>query len=127
MPRQTIENRVEALELQVSELRGEGDRVPRIESQIVQLHTEMHDGFSAIHTEMRDRFAAVDAEFVAVRTEMRERFAAVDAEFVAVRREMREGVDALRVEIRTGDEETRRFMRVLHEDLVGRIATIRKG
>jgi hypothetical protein len=30
----------------------------------------------------------------------------------------------LREEIRAGDEETRRFMRVLHEDLVGRIATL---
>jgi hypothetical protein len=30
----------------------------------------------------------------------------------------------LRDEIRTGDEETRRLMRVLHEDLVERIKTV---
>ena len=80
MARQSIEQRVDALELRVTRLDGKRGRLDTIESQIVQLRTEMHDGFSAI-----------------------------------------------RAEIRAGDEETRRFMRVLHEDLVSRIATIQKG
>jgi hypothetical protein len=95
MARQSIEHRVEALELRVNRLDGKRGRLDLIESQIVQLRTEMHDGFSAFRTEMRDGFAELRAE--------------------------------LRAEIRTGDEETRRFMRVLHEDLVSRIATIQKG
>jgi len=32
--------------------------------------------------------------------------------------------DGLRTEIRTGDEETRRYMRVLYEDLIARIAAL---
>ena len=84
MARQTIEQRVEALEQRVTKLDGEGGRLERIESQIVQLRSEMRDGFSAIRAE-------------------------------------------LRAEIRAGDEETRRYMRVLHEDLVSRIAAIQKG
>jgi hypothetical protein len=32
--------------------------------------------------------------------------------------------DDLRAEIRAGDEETRRYMRVLHEDVVSRIAAL---
>ena len=30
-------------------------------------------------------------------------------------------------EIRLGDEETRRYMRVLHEEIISRIATIQEG
>jgi hypothetical protein len=29
--------------------------------------------------------------------------------------------------MRAGDEETRRYMRVLHEEVIGRIAAIREG
>ena len=34
---------------------------------------------------------------------------------------------ALREEVRTGDEETRRQMRVLHEELISRIALLGEG
>jgi hypothetical protein len=33
----------------------------------------------------------------------------------------------LRTEIRAGDEETRRQMRVLHEEVISRIALLREG
>jgi hypothetical protein len=91
MPPQTIENRVEALELRMMTLDEEGGRIARVESQISQFRSDMHDEFSAFRSEMREEFAAV------------------------------------RTEIRAGDEETRRFMRVLHEDLVSRIGAIQKG
>ncbi len=32
--------------------------------------------------------------------------------------------ESLRAEIRQGDEETRRYMRVLHEDVIARIAAL---
>jgi hypothetical protein len=47
------------------------------------------------------------------------------AEFSATRAEARAGdervMQTLREEIRSGDEETRRFVRILYEDLVARI------
>ena len=33
----------------------------------------------------------------------------------------------LAAEVRAGDEETRRYMRVLHEDVISRIATLQDG
>jgi len=41
--------------------------------------------------------------------------------FAALRQEMRAVEAALRKEIQAGDEETRRYMRVLHEDVIDRI------
>lgn len=40
---------------------------------------------------------------------------------------MQGGFAALRDEIRSGDEETRRQMRLLHEDVIGRIALLQNG
>jgi len=65
-----------------------------------------------------DRVTALEVQVVELRGEMR-------AEFSATRAETREGdervIQTLREEIRAGDEETRRFMRILYEDLVERI------
>lgn len=59
-----------------------------------------------------------------LRTEMR-------AEFSALRQEIQAGDEetrrVLREEIRAGDEETRRAMRVLHEDVISRIALLQEG
>jgi len=55
------------------------------------------------------------------------RVAAVESQLVQLRTEMRDEFSALRGEIREGDEETRRFMRMLHEDLVGRIALLQEA
>ena len=40
---------------------------------------------------------------------------------------MREQFSAVRAETQRGDEDTRRFMRVLHEEVMARIATIQNG
>jgi predicted nucleic acid-binding Zn-ribbon protein len=68
------------------------------------------------------------------------RMDALEAQIVQLREEMRSEFSAIRVDMRAGDEETRRVlskemrelfeanethMRVLHEDLVQRIATLR--
>src|SRR5437867_5487471 len=70
------------------------------------------------------RVGAVELQLVQLREEMR-------AEFSATRAEMRAGDEetrrALRGEIRDGDEETRRLMRMLHEDVISRLATIQEG
>jgi hypothetical protein len=46
------------------------------------------------------------------------------AELSAVRHEMHRLAETLRVEIRAGDAETRRYMRVMHEEVLSRIAAI---
>ena len=57
------------------------------------------------------------------------RVTAVELQILQLRGEMREQFDALelRQEIREGDDETRRYMRVLHEEVLSRIATIQES
>jgi hypothetical protein len=86
-------------ETRVAKLEHLPERIDGLAWQTVQLRTEMHDEFSALRNEMHD-------ELSALRTAMRDEFSAV------------------RVEIRAGDEETRRYMRVLHEEVIGRLAAI---
>ena len=67
------------------------------------------------------RVAAVELQILQLRDEVR-------GEFSALRREIADGADLLRnelrAEIRQGDEETRRYMRVLHEDVIARITAL---
>jgi len=71
-----------------------------------------------------------------------ERVRAVELQIVQLREEFRGEFSVLRTEIRAGGEETRRVlreemrelfadnqrqMRILHEDVIARIATIRQG
>ena len=74
--------------------------------------------------ELPARVDALTSQVLLLRDEMR-------AEFSAVRDEIRAGDEntcrTLRDGIRAGDEETRRQMRVLHEDIVGRLTPIQEG
>jgi hypothetical protein len=78
--------------------------------------------------DLADRVTSLEVQIVQLGDEMRAEFSATRAE---LRKEMRDGDDetrrTLREEIRAGDEETRTLMRVLHEDLVARIALIQRG
>ena len=85
-------------------------------------------GLAAVRGEM----ATIHGEMATIRGDM----AAVRGDMAAVRGEITTKADtgfvhsefaALRAEMIAGDEETRRQMRVLHEDLVGRIALIQEG
>lgn len=100
MSPQPIESRVESLEQRVTRLEELPARMDRLESQVLQLRLEMRDEFSAVREEMGG---------LATRQEMREEFAAV------------------RLEIRTGDEETRHYMRMLFEEYIGRMRVIDEG
>jgi hypothetical protein len=93
---------MDSLERRVDILERLPERMTALETQIVQLRDEIRSEFSAIRTEFR-------SEFSVIRTEIRE----VDT--------------GLTNEMHAGDTETRRLMRVLHEDLVQRIATIKDG
>lgn len=110
MPRESLAERMDKLERRVEILERLPEQVAALASQIVQLREEMRSEFSAVRGDVRAR----------------------DEQVIAT----------LRDEIRAGDEETRhvlsarmeflfganeRHMRVLHEDLVQRIATINEG
>jgi hypothetical protein len=110
MPLKSLEDRMDRLERRVEILEQLPERVTALESQIVLLRDEMRSEFSALRGETR----AGDEQVITT----------------------------LREEIRAGDEETRRVltermeflfdanerhMRLLHEDLVQRIATINEG
>ena len=123
MPR-AIEKQVEILERKVMALGKLTDRVVSLESQIVHLRAEVHDEFSAIRNDMTTEFAAVRSEAAAFRVEMVAEFAAVRSEAAAFRTEVVAEFAATREAAKAGDEETRRYMRILHEDVIERIARL---
>jgi len=55
------------------------------------------------------------------------RVSAVESQIVHLRDEMQSEFSATRALIREVDEDTRRYMRVLHEDVIQRIATLAEG
>jgi hypothetical protein len=121
MATQTLQRRVEMLEDQMEELRHLPSRVSELGAQ-----------FSHFQADVRGEFSALRADIAEIRAALATcaRQSAVDTEFAAVRAEMKEGLETLgstlRAEIRAGDEETRYQMRVLHEDVVGRLALLQE-
>ena len=79
---------------------------------------DMLERRTEILEQLPERVTALETQIVQLRDEMR-------AEFSATRAQARAGdervVLTLRQEIRDGDEETRRFMRILHEEVIQRI------
>lgn len=114
MPPQTIETKVRTLEQRVTRLEEFPARTDRVESQIVQLRTEMHGEFSAVREEM-------DAGFSALREEIR----SGDARTIAtLRDEIRAGDDRVIVTLGEAIEAARREARLLFEEVVSRIAVL---
>ena len=93
-----------------------GQRVKILEEKVERLET------------LPARVAAVESQILQLRDEMRSEFSAVRREFdtlrIDLRAELQSTTASLRAEIREGDEETRRFMRVLHEDVIARLAAL---
>jgi len=52
---------------------------------------------------------------------------AVESQILHLRVEIRDGFSAIDRRIQEGDEETRRHMRVLHEEVLRRISSIKEG
>ena len=71
-----------------------------------------------------DRVASLDEQFVQFRVEVRGEFSASRSELGG---EIKALGEVLRKEMRAGADETRRLMRVLHEDLIARIAALNRG
>ena len=108
MSQPSIPVRVEILEKKMTSLDGLPERVDSLVMQIAQFRDEVRAEFSAIRTELSAK---------ATREEVRDLAA-------TLRTEMHACEERLRTEIRAGDDETRRFMRVLHEDLIARITVM---
>jgi hypothetical protein len=102
---------------------------------LAKLQQQMQNGFDAIRGNGADLSLAklqqqMQSGFDAIRGNGADlSLAKLHEEIAAIRGEGGEGLTlvALRQEIREGDEETRRLMRVLHEDLVQRIALLDEG
>ncbi len=85
---------------------------PRSFDERVEILERTVEGLSGLP----DRVTAVAGQILELRTEMHSGFSAMGSEFAAVRNEMR-----------AGDDDTRRQMRVLHEDAISRIGVIAEG
>ena len=140
MAKRSIDERLEVLEQKVEMLETLPERVHAVELQIVQLRAEMRDGFSALRGELAARTSGLATREeltactrgLATREELaactrglatREELAARTSG-LATRGELQALEATLREEIRAGDEETRRYMRVLHEDVKSDIGLI---
>lgn len=126
MAAQTVVKRVEALERQMSEMSDLSVRVAELGTQFSQFRVEVRAEFSAIRAEIagpRADVTDVQAQVKGLQSQVK----GLRAELSDMRAATAEEFTAVRAEIRAGDEETRHQMRVLHEDLVGRIALLQEG
>ena len=79
---------------------------------------DMLERRTEILEQLPERVTALVTQIVQLRDEMRVEFSATRAETRAGEERM---IQTLRQEIRDGDEETRRFMRILHEEVLERM------
>jgi hypothetical protein len=79
---------------------------------------DMLERRTEILEQLPERVTALETQIVQLRDEMRVEFSATRAETRAGDERM---IQTLRQEIRDGDEETRRFMRILHEEVLERM------
>ena len=140
MPPQTLVKRVAILEHTMQSLEGLPDRVASLEVQFVQFRVEVREEFSAVRGEIRRLGETLRGEMhdfgETLRGEMAGGLNGLERTLrgemhdfgEALRGEMAGGLkgleQTLRGEIRIGDEETRRQMRVLHEEVITRIALL---
>ena len=77
--------------------------------------------------QLPEQVSAVATDLAALRADVTQFRGDVRAEFAAVRAKFAAELATVREEIGAGDEETRRQMRVLHEELISRIALLGEG
>jgi hypothetical protein len=113
----SVPERLDAVEARVERVGTTLEKFRReVRNELGSVRAEMDDGLSPVRAEMPEGFSAVGAThdgLGAVRAEMQREFAATREE--------------LRAEMREGDEDTRRYMRVLHEEVIERVKTIQEG
>jgi DNA anti-recombination protein RmuC len=128
MPPSPLTRRVEILEEKVERLERLPARIDNLEVQILQFREEVRAEFSATRADFLARIALTEAALLHEMNQLDERGGARDQE---TRRQLVVSLAETRAEliarIAEGDEETRRYMRVLHEQVIARIATIGEG
>jgi hypothetical protein len=112
MPPLPLGRRVAVLEEKVNTFVDVPARVGAVEIQLVAVRHDL--------TGLRNNLTALREDFESIRVEVR-------TEFVSVRAEAAAMEERLRGEIRNGDAETRRQMRVLHEEVISRITLLQEG
>jgi outer membrane murein-binding lipoprotein Lpp len=136
--RKTIEQRVLTLEEQMGELRGMPTQISDLRSQVSQLSDDMRAEFSAIRGETATQADMLRGEMAAQADMLRGEMA---AQADTLRGEMAAQADMLRGETGTirqdmavfradfiaRDDETRRHARMMHEDVIARLALTREG
>ena len=121
MPPSPLSRRVEILEEKVERLGGLPARIDNLEVQILQFREEVRAEFSATRADFLARIALTEAALLHEMNQLDEKRGK------ETRRELAETRTELIARIAEGDEETRRYMRVLHEDVIARIAMIGEG
>jgi phosphoglycerate-specific signal transduction histidine kinase len=124
VPPQPLESRVEDLERRVTNLEQLPARVDNLASQILHLRTEMHVEFSAVRTEAggRDKTLrqVIAEQATALRQEMVDQGSELRQEIAVLRQEMVEQGAGLHAKI----DGLATHMRVLHEEVIARIALL---
>ena len=110
MAAQPLARRVDRLEQRMDALETLPAQVAHLALQVSQFRDDVAREFSAVRQEFRAEMAA---QGEAWRGELRGEMAAQG--------------DQLRREIREGDEETRRYMRVLHEEVIDRLKQLQEA
>jgi len=101
----TLPARMESMERRFADIEG---RMVSVEGRLVSLEGRM--------VNVEERLVVVEGQIVQLRGEMH-------GEFSAIRRNMNERFDALDER----GEDTRRFMRVLHEEVLDRVGRLGEG
>ena len=130
----TVEHRMDSMELRWDE------SFAVLRTQILQSDCETREAILAtLRGEVAGEFSAmrteVAGEFSAMRTEVAEKFSVmrteVAGEFSAMRTEVAGEFSMQRAHFETalanGQDETRRYMKVLYEDILSRIALLGEG
>ena len=120
MPPQPLESRVKALETRVTRLEELPARMDRLESQIVQLRDENREEHTAIRVQ-------IAAQIGAAHESLQADIQSVHEEMHAMHGTLRAETHALHAGLKMQLVEQERLTRVLHEDLVGRIAALGEG
>jgi hypothetical protein len=87
------------------------ERVEFLEQSVGELHG------------LPERMAAAELQILRLRDEMRVEFSAIQGRFGAIDQRF----DDLERRVQEGDEETRRFMRLLHEEVLSRISLLQES
>jgi hypothetical protein len=95
-------------------------RIDRVEHRMDSMEQRLDASFNALSTQILQSRRENDVAHLAMRTEFAR-------DISALRGDMNAQGTVLRVAIRDGDEETRRFMLILHEDTLSKIALISEG